>query len=61
MIGWRVRNLLDFDTLAGKGVSGDPDRPDNIIYDITDGVSASGFGHPRCINTGDETALPAVQ
>jgi uncharacterized protein GlcG (DUF336 family) len=61
MIAWRVRNLLGLDHLAGKGVSGDPAHPDNIIYDITAGVSASGFGHPTCINTGDETALPAVQ
>ena len=25
------------------------------------GTSASGFGHPKCLNTGDQTALPAVQ
>lgn len=25
------------------------------------GTSASGFGHPVCLNTGDQTALPAVQ
>jgi uncharacterized protein GlcG (DUF336 family) len=61
MIAWRVRKLLGLDHLAGKGVSGDAARPDNIIYDITAGASASGFGHPTCINTGDETALPAVQ
>lgn len=60
MIGWRVRNNLGLDHLAGKGV-GSAERPDNIIYDITDGASASGFGHPTCINTGDETELPAVQ
>jgi uncharacterized protein GlcG (DUF336 family) len=61
MIAWRVRTALGLDFLAGKGVSGDAARPDNIIYDITDGVSASGFGHPTCINTGDQTLLPAVQ
>jgi uncharacterized protein GlcG (DUF336 family) len=60
MIAWRVRHALNLDYLAGKGVSGDSARPDNIIYDITDGASASGFGHPTCINTGDQTALPAV-
>jgi uncharacterized protein GlcG (DUF336 family) len=67
-IGWRVRNYLNLDHLAGVGgVSGDPQRPDNIVYDITPnpnggtGVSAGGFGHPRCINTGDQNALPAVQ
>lgn len=25
------------------------------------GTSPSGFGHPRCLNTGDQTALPAVR
>jgi hypothetical protein len=36
------------------GVSGDPSRPDNIVYDITSqpgqmpGISAKGWGHPAC-------------
>jgi uncharacterized protein GlcG (DUF336 family) len=62
MIAWRVRNLLgldNFGTTVG-GVSGDPARPDNIIYDITSGESAGGFGHPKCINTADPSTLPAV-
>jgi uncharacterized protein GlcG (DUF336 family) len=52
-IAWRVRDTLDLDTVPG-GVSGDPDRPDNIVYDITPqpgqmpGISASGWGHPQC-------------
>ena len=25
------------------------------------GVSAGGFGHPQCINTGNQNALPAVR
>jgi uncharacterized protein GlcG (DUF336 family) len=25
------------------------------------GTSPGGFGHPRCLNTGDQTALPVVQ
>jgi uncharacterized protein GlcG (DUF336 family) len=61
MIAWRVRSALHLDFLYGKGVSGDANRPDNIIYDITDGASASGFGHPTCINTGPAATLPAVQ
>lgn len=68
MIGWRVRHNLGLDHLAGiGGVSGDPARPDNIVYDITPnpaggtGVSKGGFGHPTCIRTGDQNALPAVQ
>jgi hypothetical protein len=63
-----VKHGLGLDHLAGVGgVSGDTARPDNIVYDITPnqyggtGISAGGFGHPKCINTGDQTALPAVQ
>jgi uncharacterized protein GlcG (DUF336 family) len=72
MIAWRVRNNLKLDHLKGVGitpggVAGDTDRPDNIIYDITanpnggTGNSAHGFGHPTCINTGNQAALPPVQ
>lgn len=62
MIAWRVRNLLGLDHLLGVGgVSGDNNRPDNIVYDITNGQSAGGFGHPKCLNTGDQTKLPIVQ
>jgi len=67
-IAWRVRHLLNLDYLKGVGgVSGDPARPDNIIYDITPnpsggtGISAGGFGHPTCINTASPSSLPAVQ
>jgi uncharacterized protein GlcG (DUF336 family) len=68
-IAWRVRNLLGLDHLALNGsipavggVSGDNDRPDNIIFDINDaGKSAGGFGHPKCINTAGSDKLPVVQ
>ena len=67
-IGWRVRNSLGLDNLAGVGgVSGDGARPDNIVFDIVPdpnggtGVSAGGFGHATCLNNGDETTLPVVQ
>ena len=52
-IGWKTRHNLLLDYVPG-GVSGDPTRPDNIVYDITpqagqqEGVSASGWGHPKC-------------
>ena len=66
-IGWRVRNNLHLDFLAGLfAVSGDAERPDDIVFDITanpsggTGVSAGGFGHPECINT-DTSDLPKVQ
>src|SRR5204862_4793830 len=61
-IGWRVRNNLKLDHVPA-GVSGDPARPDNIVFDITPnpsggtGISAGGFGHPTCINTSDPKAL----
>ena len=52
-IAWRTRNGLNLDFVPG-GVSGDANRPDNIVFDITPqpgqmpGVSASGWGHPNC-------------
>ena len=73
-IAWRVRNLLGLDHLGANntnsnaiaavgGVSGDATRPDNIVFDITNGVSAGGFGHPTCLNTNPPAnpALPVVQ
>lgn len=67
-IAWRVRNLLGLDHLQGvAGVSGDAARPDNIVFDIAPnltggtGVSAGGFGHPTCLNTGNPASLPAGQ
>ena len=68
MIAWRVRKNLDLDHLKNvNGVSGDADRPDNIIYDIAGastagaiGISPSGFGHPTCLNTGNPATLPKV-
>lgn len=68
MIAWRVRHNLALDHIVGlAGVSGDANRPDNIVFDILSnpgggtGVSASGFGHPECLNTGDPAQLPAGQ
>jgi uncharacterized protein GlcG (DUF336 family) len=67
-IAWRVRRNLGLDNLRGVGgVSGDANRPDNIIYDIRPnqtggtGVSNGGFGHATCINTRDPLTLPAVR
>ena len=67
-IAWRLRHELNLDFLAGVGgVSGDAQRPDNIVFDITDnpaggtGVSKGGFGHPKCLNTGDASTLPVVR
>jgi uncharacterized protein GlcG (DUF336 family) len=64
-IAWRVRNNLGLDHLKGvngvAALAGDTTHPDNIIYDITNGSSAGGFGHPKCLFTADQTALPPVQ
>lgn len=66
-IAWRTRNNLKLDHLAGAipGPAGlfaaDPTHPDNIIFDITAGVSASGFGHPTCFQSNNAKSLPAVQ
>ena len=52
-IAWRTRRTLNLDYVPA-GVSGDPARLDNIVYDITSqagqmpGVSAGGWGHPTC-------------
>jgi uncharacterized protein GlcG (DUF336 family) len=60
-IAWRVRNLLGLDHLLGVGgVSGDPDRPDNIIY-LGPGEAPNGFKHPDCGGGDDPGDLPAVQ
>jgi uncharacterized protein GlcG (DUF336 family) len=67
-IAWRVRHNLGLDHLANTaGVSGDPTRPDNILFDISPnpgggtGISAGGFGHPMCLNnTTNYKTLPVV-
>jgi len=61
-IGWRVRALLGLDHLQGLfAVSGDNSRPDNIVFDISGGVSAGGFGHPHCLFDVSPGTLPAVK
>jgi hypothetical protein len=61
-IAWLIRKNLNLDHLAGVGgVSGDKERPDNIVFDFDNsGKSKGGFGHPQCISTGDSKMLPAV-
>jgi uncharacterized protein GlcG (DUF336 family) len=60
-IAWRVRNYLGLDQLKGVGGVADANHPDNIIFDIVGGVSASGFGHPHCLFDVAVNTLPAVQ
>lgn len=44
-IAWRTRWYLGLDKVPG-GISAHND--DNVVYDISGGVSASGWGHPSC-------------
>jgi uncharacterized protein GlcG (DUF336 family) len=45
VIGWKTRHALGLDNVP-MGV-GDA-QSDNIVFDISNGVSSSGFGHPYC-------------
>jgi len=58
IVAWRVRHALNLDNVV-NGVAG---GTDNIIHDIVNGVSASGFGHPACdaAATAAAAALPAA-
>ncbi len=66
-IAWRTRHTLQLDHVPA-GVSGDPTRPDNIVYDITSqpgqmsGLSAGGWGHAACsaAATAIAAALPVI-
>lgn len=76
-IAWRVRHSINLDHLSTTGivggVSGDANRPDNIVYDIPlqalsttingAGNSTGGWGHPQCSAAAVTIAgsLPAVQ
>jgi Haem-degrading len=42
MVAWETRHNLELDFVTG-GVSGDLERPDNIIFDVS-----NPFGHPNC-------------
>lgn len=49
-IAWKLRHALNLDNVpAGlNNKSSNPKGDDNIIFDIADGKSAGGFGHPDC-------------
>ena len=54
-IAWKVRHILKLDYVP-SGVS--PTKDDNIVNDIIDGKSKSGWGHPIC---SDEAAKIAKE
>jgi len=45
VIAWKVRHAIGLDGVPMGAAS---DQTDNIIFDLQNGVSASGFGHPVC-------------
>jgi hypothetical protein len=45
VIAWKMRRALKLDAVP-MGVA--PGPSDNLIFDIQNGTSASGFGHPTC-------------
>jgi uncharacterized protein GlcG (DUF336 family) len=45
VVAWKLRNKLGLDAVP-LGVA--PGSSDNLIFDIQNGVSSSGFGHPSC-------------
>src|SRR5207248_11345610 len=51
-IVWKTRSYLKLDYVP-FGVS--PTKDDNIVYDISGGKSAGGWGHPEC--TPDSTSI----
>ncbi len=52
-IAWKLRDALNLDYVpAGVSATGD----DNIIYDISNGQSAGGWGHPVCSDEATEIA-----
>jgi uncharacterized protein GlcG (DUF336 family) len=54
-IAWRTRNNLGLDYVPA-GVSGDSTRPDNIVFDINNGTSTGGWGHPKCSTAAADAA-----
>ena len=48
MVAWETRHNLGLDYVTA-GVSGDPARPDNIIFD-----TSNAFGHPNCLDEAAE-------
>jgi uncharacterized protein GlcG (DUF336 family) len=45
VVAWKTRHTLGLDAVP-MGVA--PGPSDNLIFDIQNGVSSSGFGHPTC-------------
>lgn len=59
IIAWKLRHALKLDHIPG-GVS--PTGDDNLVLDITNGISAGGWGHPATSAEASEivTSLPTA-
>ncbi len=57
-IAWKLRSMLGLATIPG-GVS--PEGDDNIVNDIVDNASASGWGHPICTESSADIAKSFAQ
>jgi hypothetical protein len=54
-VAWRVRHFVGLDHVPA-GVN--PNMKDAIVYDVrSDGKSASGFGHPKCVGREAQVAV----
>lgn len=61
-IAWRVRDALNMDYVpagVAPAIGANPVGKDNIIFDINPGTgkSASGFGHPTCLNAVSDSTM----
>lgn len=55
MVAWETRHNLGLDFVTtGVNSENDPDRPDNIIFDVT-----NAFGHPNCLDAANEVTAAA--
>jgi uncharacterized protein GlcG (DUF336 family) len=45
VVAWKTRHALGLDAVP---MGAAPGPSDNLIFDIENGVSSSGFGHPAC-------------
>jgi uncharacterized protein GlcG (DUF336 family) len=62
-IAWKLRHALNLDHLTTAKVRGLSPAPkqDNILYDLADGKSKSGFGHPVCGFKEEGVELPPTR
>jgi uncharacterized protein GlcG (DUF336 family) len=47
VVAWKIRHQLNYDSVP-NGVAPGPGPNDNMILDMQNGNSPSGFGHPTC-------------